>query len=90
MNTRLAHNQIARRQHGLITHDQALAAGLTPSQIRRRNRSCEWTVVRPGVYAMGGSPPTWLQAVAAVALCAQPGALISHHTAATVWGLPVG
>jgi very-short-patch-repair endonuclease len=85
---RLAPNQIACRQHALITSDQALAAGLSPSQIRRRLRSGEWVVARPRVYALGGAPPTWTQAVAAVALSAQPGAWISHRTAAVLWALP--
>ena len=89
MNTRLAPNQIARSQHALVTYDQALAAGLSPSQIRHRIRSAEWGVVRPRVYAVTGAPPTWLQSVAAVALCAQPGAWISHETAARIWGLGV-
>ena len=87
VNTRLAPNQIARRQHALVTHDQALAAGLSPSQIRRRSRSGEWRVARPGVYAVDGAPPTWLQSVAAVAFCSQPEAWISHETAAAMWGL---
>jgi hypothetical protein len=87
VNTRLAPNQIARRQHALITHEQALAAGLNPFQIRRRCRSEEWRVARPGVYAIGGAPPTWLQSVAAVALAGRP-AWISHHTAAAIWGVP--
>ena len=88
MNTRLAPNQIARRQHALVTHDQALAAGLSSSQIRRRNRSGEWRVARPGVYAVDGAPPTWLQSVAAVALCSQPEAWVSHQTAAAMWAIP--
>ena len=88
MNSRLASNQIARKQHALVTHEQAVAAGLTPSQIRRRHRSGEWSVVRPRVYAVTGAPPTWLQSVAAVALCSQPEAWISHQTAARLWGLP--
>ena len=87
VNTRLGPNQIARRQHALVTHEQALAAGLSHSQIRRRNRSGEWSVARPHVYAVHGAPPTWLQAVAAVALSAQPGAWISHHTAAALWAI---
>jgi hypothetical protein len=81
-------HQIARRQHALVTHDQALAAGLSPSQIRRRNRAGEWRVARPGVYAIDGAPPTWLQSVAAVALSSQPGAWISHVTAAAMWAFP--
>jgi predicted transcriptional regulator of viral defense system len=87
MNLRLAPNQIARKQHALITHEQALAAGLSPSQIRHRHRSGEWSVVRRHVYAVTGAPPTWLQSVAAVALTAQPGAWISHRTAGRIWGL---
>jgi predicted transcriptional regulator of viral defense system len=87
VNSRLAPNEIARRQHALITNEQALATGLSESQVRHRIRSGEWSVARPGVYAVGGAPPTWLQAVAAVALCAQPNAWVSHHTAASVWSL---
>lgn len=87
VNTRLAPNQIARRQHALVTHDQALAAGLSQSQIRRRCRSGEWRIARPHVYAVDGAPPTWLQSVAAVALCSQPGSWISHQTAAAMWAV---
>jgi hypothetical protein len=86
VNTRLALNQIARKQHALITRDQALASGLSPFQIRQRVRSGEWCTVRPGVYAVNGAPPTWLQAVAAVAL--GPDVWISHQTAGTLWALP--
>lgn len=88
MNTRLAPNQIARNQHALITHDQALAAGLSHWQVRRRVRSGEWAVIRPRVYVSGGAPPTWLQSVAAVALSAGAGAWISNETAAVLWALP--
>lgn len=86
VNTRLALNQIARKQHALITRDQALASGLSPSQVRQRIRSGEWCRVRPGVYAINGAPPTWLQAVAAVALA--PQVWISHQTAGSLWALP--
>jgi len=85
--SRLAPNQIARRQHALITHGQAVTAGLTPTRIRRRVRSGEWVVVRPHVYAIGGAPPTWLQSVAAVALCTRADAWVSHQTAAALWRL---
>jgi predicted transcriptional regulator of viral defense system len=86
VNIRLALNQIARKQHALITRDQALASGLSPFQVRQRVRSGEWCSVRPGVYAVNGAPPTWLQAVAAVAL--NPDVWISHQTAGTLWVLP--
>ncbi len=86
VNTRLALNQIARKQHALITRDQALASGLSPSQIRQRTRSGEWCLVRPAMYAVNGAPPTWLQAVAAVAL--GPAVWVSHQTAGELWALP--
>jgi len=88
VNTRLAPNQIARTQHALITLDQAQAAGLSQSQIRHRVRSGEWSPVRPGVYAINGAPPTWLQAVAAVTLSCAPHAWASHQTAGALWALP--
>jgi len=86
MNTRLVLSQIARRQHALITRDQALTSGLSPFQVRQRIRSGEWCTVRPGVYAVNGAPPTWLQAVAAVALGTE--VWISHQTAGSLWALP--
>ncbi|MDQ6725954.1 MAG: type IV toxin-antitoxin system AbiEi family antitoxin domain-containing protein [Actinomycetota bacterium] len=88
MNPRVALNQIACRHYALVTADQAVAAGLNLSRIRRRVRSGEWVVVRPGVYSVGGVPPTWTQTVAAVALATQPRAWVSHRTAAQLWGLP--
>ncbi len=45
-------------------------------------------MARPGVYAISGSPPTWHQAVAAVALTSQPRAWVSHETAGRLWALP--
>lgn len=87
MSTRLVPNQIARRQHALITFDQALAAGLSHCQVRHRIRSGEWCTVRPGVYAVSGAPPTWFQSVAAVSLAAAP-AWASHDTAGALWALP--
>lgn len=87
VHTRLVPNQIARRQHALITFDQALAAGLSHCQVRHRIRSGEWSAIRPGVYAINGAPPTWLQSVAAVTLAAAP-AWASHETAGALWTVP--
>lgn len=41
----------ARAQHGLLTHQQALEAGLTPREIARLVRSKVWVRIRKGVYA---------------------------------------
>lgn len=88
VNARLEPNQIARKQHALVTFDQALAAGLCPWQVRFRVRSGEWSPIRPRVYAISGAPPTWLQAVAAVTLSRGPQAWASNETAGALWGLP--
>lgn len=80
--------RVACVQHGLITRTQALAAGLTEGQIRRRIRQGEWLAVRPGVYAIAGAPPAWHQTVLAATLAAEPRAWASHHTAGVLWGFP--
>jgi len=43
----------ARAQHGLITHRQALDAGLHPRDVARLVASGEWARLRKGVYADG-------------------------------------
>lgn len=78
-----------RRQLGLITRQQALAAGLTEGRIRGRVRRREWWVIRPQVYASVAVAPTPAQAVLAVVLSAGPEAWASHRTAARLHGLDV-
>ncbi|HVF76244.1 MAG TPA: type IV toxin-antitoxin system AbiEi family antitoxin domain-containing protein [Acidimicrobiales bacterium] len=75
----------ARRQHGLVTRAQAMAAGLSPSGVARRTRDGTWRRVAAGVYAVASSPATWRQRV--LAACLALGAVASHRTAAALWGL---
>ena len=86
MDVRRRLNKIAASQHSLVTLDQALEAGLSLGQIRRKTSTGEWLVVRPRVYRLGGVAPTWAQAVAAAALSLQPRAWASHATAGQLWG----
>ena len=88
MDARRRLNQIAASQHGLITVDQAVAAGLSPGQIRHKLATGEWLIMRRRVYAVAGAPATWAQAVAAAALSLQPAAWVSHATAGQLWGFP--
>jgi len=88
MDTRRRLTQIAVAQHGLVTADQARAAGLTRQQIRWLTRSGAWKAIRPKVYALVGVPPTWVQAVAAAVLAVGPEAWASHATAAALWAMP--
>jgi very-short-patch-repair endonuclease len=65
-----------------------MAVGLTLNQIYHRVRSGLWVALRPGVYAVAGMPPTWEQAVCAVALCCGD-VVASHWTAARLLGCRV-
>lgn len=72
---------LMRRQYGLITRDQALRCGLNPQQIAWLLTSGRWRLVRPDVYEIAGTPPTWEQAVLAAVFAGGEGVAASHGTA---------
>jgi hypothetical protein len=72
---------LMRRQCGLITRDQALECGLSPQQIAWLLTSGRWRLVRPDVYEIAGTPPTWEQAVLGAVLAGGDGVAASHGTA---------
>jgi predicted transcriptional regulator of viral defense system len=78
---------IASRQHGVITTQQLLRAGLTPTVIRGWLRAGRLHRVHRGVYAVGhpglSREGRWMAAVLA---CGE-GAVLSHRSAAALWGL---
>lgn len=78
---------LARRQHGAVSRQQALAAGLSSDAIKRRVRSGAWTRLRQGVFVIGGAPPTWEQEVVGCCLAGGDDVLASHRTGARVWGI---
>ena len=77
----------AARQHGLVTRQQARAAGLTDHQVDGRLRSGRWTAPRRGVVQVLGAPLTEEQVVMGACLVAGPSAVASHLTAARLWRL---
>jgi len=77
----LAH---AAEQYGVASREQALAAGLTAKQFTRLHEHGHFERVLPGVYRVGGSPPTGRQHAMAASLWLGDGALVSHLTAATL------
>lgn len=79
--------RLARRQHGLVTGDQARAAGVSHESTRWRVRMGLWTRVVPGVFALAGTADTWRRRTMAALLAAGPGAVASHTTAAALYGL---
>lgn len=79
--------RIAARQHGVVTARQLIDAGLSRNGVSRWVRSERLHRVHQGVYAVGhdGMTPErrW---IAAVLACGR-GAVVSHRSAAEVWGL---
>ena len=79
--------RIAAGQHGLFLRQDALAVGMTDAQIEYRVRTGRWVRVTPGVYRLAGVPVTWNQRALSACLAAGDKAVISHRSAAVVWGL---
>jgi len=78
---------IAAPQHGVVTHYQLLALGLTERMIWYRIKIGRLHPLHRGVYAVGHVPVSpHAHAIAAVLACG-PGALLSHSSAATLWGV---
>jgi very-short-patch-repair endonuclease len=81
---------IAEGQRGRAGREQLLAAGIKPGAITRRLGNGHLERVHRGVY---GLPRTWdvpLAAETAALLACGEGAVLSHHSAATLWGLRPG
>jgi very-short-patch-repair endonuclease len=78
---------IAGRQHGVVTFRQLVGAGIDKSAIERRVRAGRLHRIHRGVYAVG-HPPVSDEArwIAAVLACGD-GAVLSHVSAAALWGL---
>jgi hypothetical protein len=79
---------LARRQHGVASRTQMMALGLSGAGIQRRAEAGRLHRLHRGVYAVGHTGLTpqgrWLGAVLA---CGE-GAVLSHASAAALWGLP--
>jgi very-short-patch-repair endonuclease len=82
------HTQLApfaRRQHGLVTHTQAVEV-VSPAHVRFLLRTGRIERVRRGVYRIAGVPESWYQHLLAACLV-RPGAYASFRSAATLWHL---
>jgi hypothetical protein len=73
----------ARRQHGLVTHEQARTA-LAERTLRRWLADGRLEAVRIGVYRFAGVPQSWEQCLLAACL-ARPGVYGSFRAAAAAW-----
>src|SRR3954468_16569461 len=79
--------ELAGRQHGVVARWQLVDLGLGDDAINHRLAVHRLHPIHRGVYAVGHRlttrPGTWLAAV----LAAGPGAVLSHRSAAALWGI---
>jgi len=81
---------LAAAQHGVVARRQLLALGVGRNHIRRRVETSRLHRLHRGVYAVGhpvlSRHGRWMAAV----LAGGPGAVLSHRSAAALWGIHDG
>ena len=82
-----AASKIAARQHGVITRRQLEDRGLGSKAITIRVRKGQLNRIHRGVYAVGDRGPSWHGRWMAAVLACGEGAVLSHGSAASLWGL---
>jgi very-short-patch-repair endonuclease len=79
--------EIVRLQRGLVSRSQLAAAGIQPGAIEWRLEKGRLYPVHRGVYSFGFSKLAPLGRETAALLAVGGDAVLSHHSAASVWGL---
>lgn len=80
-------NEIAARNHRMLTRAAVLESGGTDQLIEDRLRRGQWTCVHPGVYLVGIDALTWNERLAAAHLSAGDGSMASRRAALLLWRL---
>ena len=78
---------IAGRQHGVVTRQQLLDAGISPKQVEIRLRRGTLIAVHPGVYRVGHRAPNDEATYMAAVLACGQGAVLSGQPAGYLFGL---
>jgi very-short-patch-repair endonuclease len=81
--------ELARRQHDALERSQLIRLGLAPAAIDYRVKIGRLQVRHRGVYGLGPAHSKLSHWMAAV-LAAGPDAVLSHRSAAQLWGLVSG
>lgn len=83
--------RLAESQHGHVTRAQLLGLGLGRAAIHHRVRTGRLIPIHAGVYGVGQRPATPVaRAAAAAVLACGDSAVLSHGSAAALWGLRRG
>lgn len=78
---------LAGRQHGVVAYGQLRRLGLSARAIEYRLRTGRLHRLHKGVYAVGHAAVTAEGRAFAAVLACGPGAVLSHWSAAWLWGL---
>ena len=89
--------EVASRRLGVFTADEARRAGYRPDEVRSACSSGRWVRLRRGVYVTADDLATLVErghrhavdALAVLAFLDRPGAVVSHSSAARLWGWPL-
>jgi very-short-patch-repair endonuclease len=79
--------KLAGRQQGIVAREQLLARGFSRSAIEHRLRNGRLHRLWPGVYAVGSPHVSRLGRWMAAVLACGEGAVLSHESAAALWGM---
>ena len=79
--------RIARQQHGLITRAQLLELGYTRHAIRHRVSTGRLHPIHRGVFVVGRPELDMPGRCMAAVLASGPESMVSHQTAAELWGV---
>jgi predicted transcriptional regulator of viral defense system len=80
-------SELAKRQHGVVSIWQLVELGFSKDQVSRETSKARLHQIHHGVYAVGHTAlPRQGHCIAAVLSC-EDGALLSHRSAAWLWGL---
>lgn len=79
--------ELIHDQHGVVSRQQLLDAGLGHGWVQHRVRCGQWRTLHPGVFVTYTGPVDFRGRTWAALLHAGPGAVASHRTAAHLQGL---
>ena len=82
--------QFAEASHGIFTRAHARNLGFTDNQIEHRLLCGRWTQVHEPVYRVAGSEVSWKGSLLAAAWAGGFRAIVSHRSAAALYGLAGG
>jgi hypothetical protein len=80
---------LVQAQDGVLTAEQAAAAGFTRGSVQHALATRRWQRPLPGVYLLHNQPPSRRQLVTAAALWAGPDAAIDAESACIWHGIPL-